>query len=83
MCVSLEGGVRNEDRCGQLVQECRHTLNSLQERMLGIESQPRDSSFLETDTGAVEVRCISVITLHYIHTYAYNARTHTDTHSLM
>ncbi|XP_071226495.1 nesprin-2a isoform X1 [Salvelinus alpinus] len=54
MCVSLEGGVRNEDRCGQLVQECRHTLNSLQERMLGIESQPRDSSFLETDTGAVE-----------------------------
>ncbi|XP_014000581.2 nesprin-2a isoform X3 [Salmo salar] len=54
ICVSLEGGVRNEDRCGQLVQECRHTLNSLQERMLGIESQPRDSSFLETDTGAVE-----------------------------
>ncbi|XP_052326819.1 nesprin-2 isoform X7 [Oncorhynchus keta] len=54
MCVSLEGGVRNEDRCGQLMQECRHTLNSLQERMLGIESQPRDSSFLETDTGAVE-----------------------------
>ncbi|KAK6295335.1 hypothetical protein J4Q44_G00345610 [Coregonus suidteri] len=54
MCVSLEGGVRNEDRCGQLLQDCRHTLNSLQERMLGIESQPRDPSVLETDTGAVE-----------------------------
>ncbi|XP_068433248.1 nesprin-2a [Clinocottus analis] len=55
VCSSLEEGVCNEEHFGQSLQDCRHKLTSLQERMSVCQAQKESSAGLVTDAPALEV----------------------------
>ncbi|KAL7388816.1 hypothetical protein ABVT39_021245 [Epinephelus coioides] len=54
VCSRLEEGVCNEEHFGQSLQDCRHKLTSLQERMSACQAQEESSAGLITDVPALE-----------------------------
>ncbi|XP_026174095.1 nesprin-2a isoform X2 [Mastacembelus armatus] len=53
VCSCLEEGVSNEERFGQLLQDCHHKLTSLQERMSACQAQKESSAGLLIDAPAL------------------------------
>ncbi|XP_042359998.1 LOW QUALITY PROTEIN: nesprin-1-like [Plectropomus leopardus] len=54
VCSRLEEGVYNEENFGQLLQDCRCKLTSLQERMSACQAQKESSAGLVTDVATLE-----------------------------
>ncbi|XP_059211817.1 nesprin-1 [Centropristis striata] len=54
VCSRLEEGVCNEEHFGRSLQDCRHKLTSLQEKMSACQAQKESSAGLITDVAALE-----------------------------
>lgn len=64
VCSRLEEGVRNEEHFSQSLQDCRHKLTSLQERMSACQDRKDESTARQvTDVAAVEVRLTDCVNL--------------------